>query len=450
MFGVDLKISDGSLYLLSDIVENQIETLKSQLSECSPTEVEKIKEIKLRILFFQAQLKKFESDVEKQLKERFQFSIEEIYSMYGQYEDRYVNIEFHKYSDSAKKFGTSISGVFVYWKKEREALEIALGNEGVPRTNGLLKINCSNNKGLTDTQKTELIEEGFMSGDIYEVLAVNIPQRKSYGEAGIKEIPNTINISNDLEDFDPYYSSIFILRSRIKKGIDLTAEEWAQYCGYMLYYVEDSKSDELIQSKGFDEDGKLSLVRFYELKLKIYYRKFEKEELLEFMNLLTLKKEERLEAIQKEIGKSVNKKLTQFKVEFPEIAKRLEDSALHFEEEALVYQETIIPIYWDLKGFLHIYLRHCAELEIEGHFKNKTNFQYSQKDIRRILVIAIKKYYKPINKRLSEGKDFRIYGDRSLYFNGNYYALYIESNGRVAAFYPLEGESNAKSKEIPE
>lgn len=98
----------------------------------------------------------------------------------------------------------------------------------------------------------------------------------------------------------------------------------------------------------------------------------------------------------------------------------------------------IRPIYWDYEGFLHIYLRHCDELAIEGHFENKTKFQYTQKDIKRILKIAIEELKPKINEKLKEGKDFRIYGDRSLYFNGNHYSLHILADGRVAAFHPME------------
>ena len=97
-----------------------------------------------------------------------------------------------------------------------------------------------------------------------------------------------------------------------------------------------------------------------------------------------------------------------------------------------------MPIYWDYESYLHIYLRHCEELEIEGHFERKTNFQYSQKDITRILKIAIENLLPQINERLSQGKEFRIYGNKALYFNGNHYSLHILPNGRVAAFHPME------------
>jgi hypothetical protein len=54
------------------------------------------------------------------------------------------------------------------------------------------------------------------------------------------------------------------------------------------------------------------------------------------------------------------------------------------------------------------------------------------------LKIAIENLAKQINTRLKEGKDFRVWGDHSLYFNGNFYGLRIEGNGRVDSFYPIE------------
>ena len=102
----------------------------------------------------------------------------------------------------------------------------------------------------------------------------------------------------------------------------------------------------------------------------------------------------------------------------------------------MYYHDTVIPIYWNYESYLHIYLRHCDELEIEGHFENKTKFQYTQKDIRRILKIAIENLKDKINEKLKEGKEFRIWGDRSIYFNGNHYSLHIlkscsiSSNGK--------------------
>ncbi|MCM8571142.1 hypothetical protein NE848_17230 [Gramella jeungdoensis] len=427
------------LYLLNDMVEEQLESTKKELDNCSKSDIEKIKVLKLKILWFEAQLEKFKDDIDKQLKEKFQFSIEELYSMYGQYEEKYINIEFHKFSDSAKKFGRKISGFIEYTKEERENLEQELSKKEVSRTNGKVKFKCTSCDDLSEETRKELRETGFLSGDIYEVLASNFPAKKSFGQTGRKEIPNTIEVEFDPSGMDPYKAQLSLFNQRLKDGGKLIDSEIEKLCGFSLYYKPEANKLDIIKNNAFDQDGnKIENVRFQELRVKIFNEDFTQEEVLEFSELLTQRKSNRIELIQAEIKRSTNKKLEKFEQEYPEIYGELLNSTLHFEDEALVYYDSVKPIYWDYRSYLHIYLRHCEELEIEGHFEQKTNFQYSPKDIRRTLKIAIERLIDPINERLAENKEFRVYGNKALYFNGNHYSLHILNDGRVAAFHPLE------------
>lgn len=421
------------------MVENQVANAKKELSELPEENIERREFLTAQIAAYETQLKSFKEDIEKQLSEKFQFSVEELYAMYGQYERKYISIEFHKFSESAAKFGRNIGGVLTYYKKEREALEDAISKENVPRTNGLVRIDCSKNEKLSDEQKKELIENGFVSGDIYEVLASDFPVAKSYNQTGIKEIPNTITVNVDPTDFDPNRAYLWLYGQRIKNGDILIEDEISKFCGLSLYLKPGSENYDYVKENGFDENGqRLPKVRFFELEAKLYATDITKKELLEFNEFIQARKVERIEAIKKEIKRSTNKSLEQFQEEYPDIYAELQKSRVQFETESLEYHEVVTPIYWNYEGFLHIYLRHCDELAIEGHFENKTKFQYTQKDIKRILKIAIEDLKPKINEKLKEGKDFRIYGDRSLYFNGNHYSLHILADGRVAAFHPME------------
>lgn len=439
MFGIKNKINDTSLYLLNDMVENQMKTTEKELLECSSENTEQIQKLKAQITQYKTALDKFKTDIENKLNEKFQFSVEELYVMYGQYDNKYISIEFHKYSKSAQKFGRNIAGAFTYYKSEREELEKAISEENVPRTNGTIKIDCSKHEKLTNEQKAELIDDGFKSGDIYQVSASDYYIKKSFNQKGEKEIPNTIEVKFDPTGMDPNRMFLWLFSQRIKNGGKLIEEEWAKFCGFSLFYEPASIEFDLVKQIGFDKDGnKKYLVKFYELEAKIYAKEATQEEINEFNQFLKDRKAIRTEIIKYEIKRSTNKTLDKFEDEYPEIYAELQKSIIQFENETLVYHETIIPIHWDYQSYLHIYLRHCNELEIEGHFENKTNFQYSQKDIRRVLKIAIENLYLKINEKLKEGKDFRVYGDRSLYFNGNHYSLHIASNGRILAFHPME------------
>lgn len=439
MFGMKEKINDDALYLLNDIVENRVENAKKELAELLPENKERIQFLTIQIENYETELKRFEINIKKQLKEKFQFSIEELYAMYGQYENKYISIEFHKFSESASKYGRNIAGIIIYSKNEREECEKILSQETIPRTNGMVKIDCDNDEELTEQQKSELQETGFKSGDIYQVSASNFPLVKSYNKTGRKEIPNTINISVDPSVSDINKTYLYIFSQRINSGGKLIPEEWAKFCGIGLHFEPSSADSELIKNVAFDENGKLKpIVRFYELEAKFYAKDISKEEIREFNEFLKQRRAFRTEQIKKEIKKSTNKTLEKFKDEYPEIYEEIQKSIVQFDIETLYYHDTAKPIYWDYESFLHIYLRHCDELRIEGRNEGKTKFQYTQKDIRRILKIAIENLKDKINARLEEGKDFRIWGDKTLYFNGNHYSIHILKDGRVSTFHPME------------
>ena len=136
MYGINHKINDSGLYLLSDIVEEQLNVYEKVLADTPAQDKEKIAQLQQAISIYRGELEKFKQEIEDQKKERFQFSVEEIYAMYGQYEQKFISIECHKYSDSAQKYGRNISGTIQYGKAERETLEQIIESGNVPRTNG--------------------------------------------------------------------------------------------------------------------------------------------------------------------------------------------------------------------------------------------------------------------------------------------------------------------------
>ncbi|MDO3427235.1 hypothetical protein QWT87_20345 [Chryseobacterium sp. APV1] len=438
MFGIEHKITDGSLYLLSDMIDGLSLSAIEELKRLPDSETIKKLELKAKIEWYKVETEKFQKDINDQLKEKFQFSSEDLYAMYGQY-DKYISIEFHKFSESAKKFGRNISGIIKYLKSEREQFDSLLTQNTTQRTDGLIKIDCDQEKDLTIQQKIELKELGFRSSDVYQILTTNLPKVKSYDQPGRKEIPNTITVNFDSTDFDPNSAFFWLYGQKVKHGEQLIDDEWARFCALSIFFDPESQNVDIIKEHSLNPDGSLkSIVRLYELEAKFNSKIIKPEELSEFNDLLKSRREQRIEAIKYEIKRSTNKKLEVFETEYPEIYKELMKSTVQFQDESLVYFHMEKPIYWDYEGFLHIYLRHCDELAIEGHHETKTKFQYTQEDIKRILKIAIDRLTPQINERLKEGKDFRLYGDKSLYFNGNHYALHILETGRVAAFHPLE------------
>lgn len=438
MFGLTHKLNDSLLYITHDMVENLLANAETSLTNIPKENAAEIAKQILTIAYYKQELQKFEDDIGEQRKLSFQFSIEELYYMYGQF-DSFTGIEFHKFSDAAKKYGRNIGGVFVYGKSERKNLESLIKSSSIPRTNGLIKIDVSSNYNLTPELVREIITVGFNSADIHKILASNIPMTNSYSQVGKKEIPNTININFDPKETDPCKLALYIIDMRLNNSETLIENDWNKYCGYTIYYSPELKQIEFLKSKIYNEDGlQKKEVRFYELVAKNTNSDINEDELNELSGLLKKRSLERFDVLKIELRQTNINSIEQFKIKHQGIYYEIHKTALGFDEEVLSIGKFPIPIYWNFKSYLHIYLRHCEELQPDGQFKAKTPFAYTQKDIRRILKIAVNKLIDKIQSRLSKGSDFRTYDEKSLYFNGNYYSLRIESNGRVDSFYPYE------------
>lgn len=441
MFGITHKLIDPALYIYHDMVEDNLLKMKEKLSTYGTEKNEDVDELNKMISIYEHELLDFENEISSLKSENFQFSVEELYYMYGQYENRFIDVEFHKLSDTAKKFGRNIGGDIIYSKSERERLEILINSGKLERTNGLVKLDVSPNYNIPGILSKELSTLGFLSGDIFQIHSVNLPLRKEFNKEGIKEIPDTMNIEFDPTGLNPYKLELRLLSNRLNDGQTLIDTEWCKLCGYLLQYEPESINIKIIRERTFDGNGlKKKFVRFYELKAMFFDSKQMVEHIEEFNTLLSERTSDRKEILRQELKKSTKKTLEEFSVEYPDIYIKLENIILTFEDETIELNKTVVPIYWDLKSFLHIYLRHCEELQIEGHFKTKTKFQYTQTNIKSVLSIVVDKLSNKINTRLLEGNDFRSFGDKSLYFNGNHYTIRIEKTGRIDSFFPLENK----------
>ena len=93
----------------------------------------------------------------------------------------------------------------------------------------------------------------------------------------------------------------------------------------------------------------------------------------------------------------------------------------------------------DLEGFIHIYLRHVEELSTSGFYTERTKFQLKEKDVE----IAIDHVMNALNdeyqafRENNPDRQFRKYGDQAYYYNGDYYELRIEPDGRLIQFYNI-------------
>ena len=109
------------------------------------------------------------------------FSYEEIYSMYGQY-DTFVSLDFHQGSEAYNKFGQSLMGTFKYTLEQRKELEQLLKLKHIPRSSKRILFSPSILHNLSEEQKVFLDKDGILNDDIACVSSVSRPRKNAYIE----------------------------------------------------------------------------------------------------------------------------------------------------------------------------------------------------------------------------------------------------------------------------
>jgi hypothetical protein len=107
------------------------------------------------------------------------FSNEEIFSMYGQY-DTFVTLEFHYGCESYKMYKPTLMGTFKYTLEEREKLQALIVFGNITRTNQYIKFSPSPLEELTPEQIEALDKKGIQNADIEIVSSFNMPRENRF------------------------------------------------------------------------------------------------------------------------------------------------------------------------------------------------------------------------------------------------------------------------------
>lgn len=364
------------------------------------------------------------------------FSYEEIYSMYGQYDNHFVTLEFHYNSEAYKTFKPNLMGNFFYPLEERIKLQELIHSENIPRTNQYIKFQPSTLEKLTPEQVEALDKKGIQNADIAVVSTLNLPRYNRFTLKGEKDIPNTIEVKFDASGMDLERFNLGFYNSRLKSGYKLIPEEEYEYFGLQMFYNNEFITDEF-KGKIIDETtGQIKKqIRYYHLKAKFLKTELTVEEQTEFSEIISERSKLKIAILTEELNRSTEK-LKDIAVQHQDAFKTLIYICSQFEDEVLLPFE--IPIWWDFERFLHIYIRHVKETKLGERFTEKTIFQYKFKDVRRIVKAVIESVYKEIIEEFKQQptKNFRRMGTRSILYDGNYYRVVIEPSGRLIDFHP--------------
>lgn len=370
-------------------------------------------------------------------KDVMNFSYEEIYSMYGQY-DTFVALEFHYNTEECSRFGSRLMGVFLYTLEERRKLEEVLQQEQIPRTDSKIKFNPSQLESLS-TENIEILDRyGIQVSNINVVFSVNRPRKNRFIEKGTKYITNQIIIQAPKIDGWQELNRIRFgfLNFILKSGKPFTPYQEIEYWGLRSHLSIDTDFEDYIKIQKRDKNF-LKEVRLVELESKYHELSINEIEIEEFTKLTVEKMHYKNAIIEQEIQKS-GENIQNVVKNYKEKIEELKKCCYSFEEEIIGFGEKII--YLTFERFVHIYARHVSETQIGERFSGeKTVFQYKLEDIKYLIKMVIDRVSEDIQSHFKEApnQQFRRFGKRAVYIDGHYYRLVIESNGNILDFHPL-------------
>ena len=335
--------------------------------------------------------------------------------------------------ESAKVYGEFLTVVFVYYQKERIALE-----KDKTTLNDVPNVKAKELLGeLDDSMSAKLIKDGIPTKDIVEMLVgAAAEENNTYASLFLRK-PKVLEIPIECEGNS---SDILFMYAAlchfIDDGIGLTPEEYNEYLAYKIL-LEHEKLTEKEKEEIFDKNGTIvnQEVGYFWLLLKKAIGKLSKKNEADLKQLTQNRIANRLDLANKELlnmGLSFEK----LAMKYPEKAAFLFLRIVNFRE----HRYNVIGkhlLYMSFESFLHIYLRHVKELSVENQFEERSKFQLAEEDLKATMDIvlgALNDEYQAYKDEYPNNRFFRK-GNMAYYYNGDYYDVDILPDGKIGSFY---------------
>lgn len=361
------------------------------------------------------------------------FTIEQIYSLVGRC-DNTSSIVFRKGSDDEKLYGNSLVGVFIFTKTERDNLELRI-SISEDESYGRIKF-CRYSPELPDSKTASLKNRGIDTRNIVSISWVPCTRTENIYPSRQKRSLTPIKIANPIiSKGDKLFWTYELLKRLIWEGIGLCPEERNRFLAYKTVYEPEKLTDEE-KSMIYDKNGNMyEDVAFECLVPKNHIFPNTRKEMKRIGTILVNRYHSRALILNDELAKT-NISYEELRKENTTIADYLMTRVQSFNQKRYNTKGKH-PLYLDVKGYVHILLRHVEEAKFENDFGSKTKFQYDEDDIevvmREVLSIINEDYQK--FKENHPDDSFVRKNDDSYYYNGDYYAVIVNPDGSIASFY---------------
>ena len=357
-----------------------------------------------------------------------------LYALAGRTDD-VCTLHLRDGSDVYEKFGPKVTVEFVYTQRERRLLEedvTSLDNVPNVKAKGLVFLL---DKGKD--QATDLQTEGIPVKDITAAMTVhNTPQNNTYDNTEkrslrILEVP--FKAYGGGRDIGWIYG--FFCRKK-KDRIGFMPDDEDLYTAYRFILEKDKMSEEK-QEKVIDKDGHivLSNVGYHYLKWGEEAGLIKEQDKKILRELRRRKIRERFDVLKDELKRAG--------ISFNLFRKNYKGQALFFLQKLYSFHDRNFnilgkhPLYMDFRSFVHIYMRHVADVNMGEQLAQKDKFQLFEKDVLFMIDHVMHEVNDDYQKFREEypNKKYRRTGNRALYCQGDYYEVYIGIDGRLESFY---------------
>lgn len=335
--------------------------------------------------------------------------------------------------ESAKVYGELLTVTFVYYQKDRIALErdkTALNNMFCVKAKELLG-------ELNDCLHAQLLKEGIPTKDIVEMLVGPAREENNTYASSLLRKPKVLEIPIESKGSGDDITFMYgALCHFIDDGIKLTPEEINEYLAYKIV-LEPEKLTNKEKAEIFDENGVIvnQEVGYFWLMWKNEAGKLSEKDKANLIQLSQNRIAKRIELADKEL-QNMGLSFDKLEKNYPEKATLLYKKILKFHE----CRYNIVGkhlLYMSFESFLHIYLRHVKELAVENQFGERSKFQLAEKDLKATMDVvlgAMNDEYQAYKDRHPNNRFFRK-GKMAYYYNGDYYDVEILPDGQIGSFY---------------
>ena len=358
------------------------------------------------------------------------FTQEEIYEYAGA-NDCVATLTLNQ--ESAKLYGESLTVVFVYYPKERIALE-----KDRTALNDISNVKAKELLGKLDgSLYDQLLKNGIPAKDIVEMLVGPDSEENNTYASPLLRKPKVLEIPIEGEDNGKdIYFMYGALCHFIADGIGLTPEEHNEYLAYKIVLDREKLTDKE-REEIFDKNGAIvnQEVGYFWLLWKKEAGKLTEKNKTDLMHLSQNRIANRFSLADKEL-QNMGLSFEKLAKTYPGKAALLFSKIVNFHE----YRYNVVGkhlLYMSFESFLHIYLRHVKELAVENQFGERSKFQLAEKDLKATMEFVLGAQNDKYQKYKDEHPDNRFFrkGNMAYYYNGDYYDVDILPDGQIGSFY---------------